>query len=217
MNTCFSALDPALMGLNGRLALQVGLPEATFGALAREALPMMVQRLGTTAGESETALALCQKLARAQVYLNLSELTRPDGGWPEQRRYLAQTLLVGNAYAHLVAGHGTESASELLGYFALVLSTAGQQSIDQQLDGEGFQQWRQQVATGAVQRVSLDYSAVPLSAPKQKVAAGCPGGRGHLGQQLFLEPASSRSGTQGHESDGGLNANYRAPIADLSA
>ena len=171
MNTFFSALDSALLGLNGRLAIHVGLPEATIGALAREALPMMAQRLGTDAGESGTALALCQKLARAQVYRNLPELTRPDGGWPEQRRYLAQTLLGGSAYAHLAAGHGTESASELLGYFALlVLSTAGQESIEQQLDGEGFQQWRQQVSSDAVQWVPLDYSAIPLSTPKQEVA-----------------------------------------------
>ena len=136
-------------------------------AVAQEALPGMVQEFSTGAGNAAAgqSLSLCQKFAQAQVYRNLSELTRPDGGWPEQRRYLAQSLLGNAAYADLVqAGDDPKSTSELLGYFALVvLSVAGKQALDDQLDEAEFEEWRGLLATEVSQWQPMDYTTAPAA------------------------------------------------------
>jgi outer membrane protein OmpA-like peptidoglycan-associated protein len=128
----------------------------------------MVQEFGAGAGSAEMSqsLSLCQKFAQAQVYRNLPELTRPDGGWPEQRRYLAQSLLGNAAYTDLVqAGDNPKSTGELLGYLALVvLSVAGRQSIDQQLDEAKFIEWRGLLAAEVIKWQPLDYTTAPAAA-----------------------------------------------------
>lgn len=155
MANFFSALDAYRLGLQPRLAATVGLPEALVAAVAQEALPVMVRTLGGDhhLGEPAAVWSMCQAFALAKVHSNLAELTQAAGGWPEQRRYLAQRLLGPDCYTALLQHHAPTApteASELLGCLGLILlAAAGQHSLDSNLDATEFHHWLQHQATGS--------------------------------------------------------------------
>ncbi|MFD1467505.1 OmpA family protein [Hymenobacter caeli] len=175
-----STLAFHVAGLQAQLAASVGLPEATAAALSQQALPLLVHSLGTAEGlgSPENLRAMCQQLYQTQAHTDLAELTRPDGGWPEHRRHLAQTLLGAGRFHALAGSHAPATpgqASDWMGCLALVaLATAGQQAAEHHLDANGLQNWlRAQAAPGPV--------AAPVVAAAPAAVAGPAAARSETG------------------------------------
>lgn len=149
-----ATLNLHLAGLHSRLAVSIGLTEAVGSALSQKALPIMIRAVckADSLGSAENVWTMCQQFYRAQAHTNLQELTRPDSGWPEHRRHLAQTLLSTGRFIALTEHYAPatpDRAGQWLGCLALAtLAVVGQCAAENELDAAGLQNWLHQQPLG---------------------------------------------------------------------